>query len=137
MTSVSAGERCRLDDAIHRHGRIGAELDVDTVCRVREQIDAQRLENGFEDGEGDQARDQNVERAHASMHEHLVDDHLEEQRRDDGKDLKEERRDQHFAEKAAILVDCADKPADIEAPGEIGQGRAPGHQDDVTVPDGL
>jgi hypothetical protein len=67
----------------HRHQvtkQTGAELDVDTVCRVREQIDAQRLENGFEDGEGDQAHDQNVERAHASMHEHLVDDHLEEQR---------------------------------------------------------
>jgi hypothetical protein len=44
---------------------------------VCEQIDAQRLENGLEHGQRDKAYDQNVERAHASMHEHLVDDHLE------------------------------------------------------------
>ena len=87
----------------------GAELDVDAVRRVREQMDAQRAENGLEQGQRDEARDQDVERADASMHEHLVDDDLEEQRGDEGKDLKEERRDQHFAEKTAILVDRTDE----------------------------
>jgi hypothetical protein len=76
----------------------GAELDVDTVCRMRKLVDAQRLENGLEHGQHDKPDDQHVERAHASMHEHLVDHHLEEQRRDEGKELKEERDDQHFAD---------------------------------------
>ncbi|MBP1063435.1 hypothetical protein JOE51_004902 [Bradyrhizobium japonicum] len=115
----------------------GAELDVDAVRRVCEQVDAQRSENGLEQGQRDETRDQDIERADASMHEYLVDDDLEEQRGDEGKDLKEERRDQHFAEKPAILVDRTEKPADIESPGEIRQGRTPGHQDDVAVPDGL
>ena len=77
----------------------------------------------------DKADDQHVERAHAAMHEHLVDDHLEEQRRDEGEELQEERGDQHFAEKAAILVDRAEEPADIETAGEIDQAGAPRHQE--------
>ena len=34
-------------------------------------------------------------------------------------------------------MDRADKPADIEAAGEIASGRAPRHQDNVAVPDRL
>ena len=58
----------------------GAEFDVDAVRRVREHIGTQRAEHGLEEGQRDKAGDQNVERAHASMHEYLVDDHLKEQR---------------------------------------------------------
>ncbi|MET3313044.1 uncharacterized protein with von Willebrand factor type A (vWA) domain [Bradyrhizobium japonicum] len=114
-----------------------AEFDVDAVRGVREQIDAQRAENSLEHSQRDEAHNQNVERAHASMHEHLVDHDLEEQRRDESEDLEEERRGQHFAKQSAIFVDSTDEPADVKSPGEIRQGRTPGHQDDVTVPDGL
>ena len=102
----------------------GAELHVDAVRRVREHIGAQRAEHSLEQGQRDQADDQNIERAHASMHEHLVDDHLEEQRGYDAKDLKEERCEQHLAQKPAVLVDRAEKPGDVESSREIRQTRA-------------
>ena len=57
------------------------------------------------------------------MNEHLVDYHLEEQRRDEGKELKEERDDQHLAEEMAVLVDRPQKPCDVEAACEVRQLR--------------
>jgi hypothetical protein len=39
------------------------------------------------------------------VHEHLVDHDLEEERRDQGEDLQEERGDQDFAQQAAVLID--------------------------------
>ena len=48
----------------------------------------------------DQADDQHVERAQAAVDQHLVDDDLEEQRRDEREQLQEERGDQHLAEQA-------------------------------------
>ena len=69
----------------------------------------------------DQADDQHVERAHAAMHQHLVDDDLEEQRRDEREELQEERGDQHLAEQAAVFVDRAEEPGDVEPAGEIRQ----------------
>ena len=81
------------------------------------------------------ADDQHVERAHAAMHEHLVDHDLKEQRRDERKYLQEERGDEHLAEQMSILVDRADKPSDVEAAGEVRQCRAARHQDEAAVPD--
>ena len=115
----------------------GAELDVDAVGGVGEQIGAQDAEDRLEDRDGDQADDQDVERAQAAMHEHLVDDDLEEQRRDQGKELQEERGDQHLAEQAAILVDGAQEPGDVEAARQVEQAGAARHQDEPAVPDRL
>ncbi len=69
------------------------------------------------------------------MHQHLVDDHLEEQRRDQGEQLQEERRDQHFAQEAAIFVDRAQEPGDVEAAGDVRQAGPARHQDQPAVPD--
>ena len=78
-----------------------AQLDVDAVGRVREQIGAQDAEHGLEQRDRDEADDQHVERAQRAMHQHLVDHDLEEQRRDQREELQEERGDQHLAEQAA------------------------------------
>ena len=78
-----------------------------------------RAEDRLEQRDRDEADDQHVERAHAAMHEHLVDDDLEEQRRDERKELQEERGDQHFAEQMAVFVDRAQEPGDVEAAREV------------------
>ena len=69
------------------------------------------------------------------MHQHLVDDDLEEQRRDQGEQLQEERGDQHLAQQAAVFVDRAQEPGDVEAAGEVRQAGAPRHQIEAAVPD--
>jgi len=56
------------------------------------------------------------------MHEDFVNDHLEEQRRDEGEELEKEGGNQHLTEQAAVLVNGAQKPGDVEAPREIRQG---------------
>ena len=58
-----------------------------------------------------------------AMHQHLVDDHLEEQRRDQREELQEERRDQHLAQETPIFVDRAQEPGDVEAAGDVATGR--------------
>ena len=58
----------------------------------------------------------------AAMHEHLVDHDLEEQRRDQRKQLEEEGSDQDFRQEMPVLPDRAQKPCEIEAPGEIREG---------------
>ena len=70
------------------------------------------------------------------MHQHLVDDHLEEQRRDQAEQLQEERRDQNFAQEMAIFVDRAKKPGDVEPARDLRQSSATRHQDQLAVPDG-
>ena len=46
----------------------------------------------------DKADDQHIERAEAAMHQHLVDDDLEEERRDQREELEKERGDETLAE---------------------------------------
>ncbi len=68
------------------------------------------------------------------MHQHLVDHDLEEQGRDQGEELEEERGDQHLGQKPSVFLDRAQEPGDVEAAREVGQGRAPCHQDEPAVP---
>ena len=112
-----------------------AELDVDAVGGVREQIGPQDAQNGLEHRDRHQTDDQHVERAQGPVHQHLVDDHLEEQRRDQGEQLQEERRDQHLAQEMAIFVDRSQKPGDVEPAGDVRQSGPAGHQDQPAVPD--
>ena len=83
----------------------------------------------------EQPDDQHVERAQGPVYQHLVDDHLEEQRRDQGEQLQEERRDQHLAQQMSIFVDRSQKPGDVEAAGDVRQSAPAGHQDQLAVPD--
>ena len=115
----------------------GAELDIDTVGRMGEQIGAQASEHDLEHRNRNQPQDQDVERAKAAMHQHFVDDHLKEQRRHQREKLQEERGEQHLAQKRAIFVDRAHEPGDVEASRELGEAGPPGHQDEASVPRGL
>ena len=111
-----------------------AQLDVDAVGRVREKIGAQDAEDGLEYPDRDEPDHEHVERAHAAMHEHLVDHHLEEQRRDQREELQEEGGDQHLAEEPTVFVNGTEEPGDIEASREIEQSGSPGHQDQTARP---
>ena len=91
-----------------------AEFDVDAIGGVREQIGPQDAQNGLENRDRQQTDDQHVEGAQRPVYQHLVDDDLEEQRRDQGEQLQEERRDQHLAQKMPIFVDRSQKPGDVE-----------------------
>jgi hypothetical protein len=57
------------------------------------------------------------------------------QGRDQRKQLQEERGDQHLAQVLAIFMDRAEKPGDVEAPGEVDQAGPLGHQHQLAVPD--
>ena len=115
----------------------GAQLDIDAVGRVREQIGAQDAQNCLEQRNGDQPDDQNIERAECPIDQNLVDDDLEEQRRNQRKELEEERGDENLAEQIAVLVDGAEEPGDVEAAGKVQQAGATGHQHKTAVPDRL
>ena len=91
----------------------------------------------LEDRDGDQPDHEHVERAQAAMDQHLVDHDLEEQRRDQAEQLEEERCDQHLDQLMAIFVDRAEEPADVEAPAEVDEAGAAGHQHQLPVPYGL
>ena len=90
---------------------------------------AQRAEQGLKDRDRDQAGHQHVERGQTVMHQHLVDHHLEKQRRDQRKQLQEERSDQHLGQEPAIFVHRLQEPADVELAREVGErGPARHHQ---------
>ncbi len=112
----------------------GAELDVDPVGGVREDIGSQDAEHGLEDRNGDEADDQHVERAEAAVHEHLVDHDLEEQGRDQAEELEEEGRDENARQHLAIFVDRPHEPADVEAARQVEQAGPAGHEDHLAVP---
>jgi hypothetical protein len=111
------------------------QLDVDAVGGVREQIGALDAEDGLEQRDRHQTHHQHLQRRQAAVHQHLVDDHLEEQRRDQREELQEERGDEHLAEEASIFVDRPEKPGDAESACDVGQAGPAGHQDQPAVPD--
>ena len=112
----------------------GAQLDVDAVGRVREQIGAQNAQDRLEYADRDKTDDEHVEGAHAAVHEHLVDHDLEEQRRNKGKQLQEERGNKHLAKETAVFVNGAEEPGDVKPTRQINQSRAARHQHETTIP---
>ena len=87
------------------------------VCA--KQIGAQDAEDRLENRNGDEPDNEHVERAQGAVDQHLVDDDLEEQRRDERKQLEEERGGEDLAEQIAVFVDGAEEPADVEAARKI------------------
>jgi len=105
--------------------------------RLGEQIGPQDAQHSLEHRDGHEADHDDVESAEGSADQHLVDDDLEEQRRDEGEQLQEERGDQHLGQMPAVFVNGAQEPGDVEPPRQLDQAGAARHQDDVAVPDVL
>jgi len=91
-----------------------AELDVDPIGGVRQRIGAQVLQRHVEQADDDEPPDEHEQGLIAAMGQHLVDDHLEEERRRQGENLHEQRRRDHMAERAAIAPDGGQEPAHPE-----------------------
>src|SRR5215471_8115187 len=92
----------------------GAKLDIDAVGGMGKKIGTKDAEDQLEGGNCNDPDHQDIECAHAAMNEHLVDDDLKEQRRNQGKQLKEERGNEHLTEKAAVFLNRVEKPVYIE-----------------------
>jgi len=84
-----------------------AQLDIDAVGRVRKQVGPQDPQHGLEHTYPDKPDDEHIERAHAAVHEHLIDDDLEEEGRDEGEHLEKKRCNEHLAQQVSVFVDGA------------------------------
>src|SRR4051812_39248072 len=113
----------------------GAELDVDPVGGVSEQVGPQDAENGLEQSDRQKADHQHVKRAQRAMDQNLVDHDLEEKRRGEREQLQEKGCDEHLAEKVPIFVYRAQEPSEIETSAKVAQSRPSSHQDQAAVPD--
>ena len=80
--------------------QLGPQGHVDAVGGVGEQIGAQPRQHHLEHRHRQQTDSQHIQGGQPAMHQHLVDHHLKEQRRDQGEQLDEEGGDQHFAEQS-------------------------------------
>src|SRR5215813_408940 len=112
-----------------------AELDVDAVGGVREQIGSKDSQYGLENRDRHQPEHEDIERTQRAMHQHLVNHHLKEQWRDQAEQLQEERRDQNFAQEMSVFLDRRHEPGDVESARDIGQSGAAGYLDKLAVPD--
>ena len=101
---------------------------------MAEDVGTQRGEHALEDDDDEQADDEHVERGQPLVHEDLVHHDLEEQRADQREELQEQRDDQHFTEKLAVLDQAGDEPAEVELGEFSGQAGAAGDQDQVAGP---
>ena len=110
-----------------------AELDVDPIGGVRQRIGAQILKRHVEQTDGDEPADEHEQGLVAAMGQHLVDDHLEEQRRREGENLHEQRCGQHMAERTAIAPDGGQEPAHAEL-ARIDAGAADPASDEQRLP---
>ena len=91
-----------------------AEFDVDAVGGVRQRVGAQILQRHVEQADQREAADQHEQGRIAPMGQHLVDHHLEEQRRDQSKYLDEERRHQHMDQRLAVAPQRRREPEEAE-----------------------
>src|SRR5215467_1053267 len=112
-----------------------AKLNIDAVGGVGKDVGPQNPEDRFEHRYDHETDGEHVERAETTMHQNLVDDDLEEQGGDQGKELQEERSYQDPGEYLAVLVNGANKPGDIEAAGQIEQPNPARQEHQLAIPD--
>ena len=105
---IGQGERQDMAEQLRPQG------DIDPVCRMRKEIGPQPTQDRIEQRHGNHADRQDIERGEPLVNEHFVDDDLREQRREQAKELQEERRDQHLAQELAILDKGGNEPVEIE-----------------------
>jgi hypothetical protein len=93
---------------------LGAQADIDPIRRMRKHIDPKPAYNRFENCQRDHSDRQHMERRESLVYEYFVDDDLCKERRQQGEELKKERRNQHFAEKLTIFDNGRDEPGEVE-----------------------
>ena len=76
----------------------GTQFDIDSVGGVGKKVGPQNAEDSFENRNGDESDNEYSERTQGATGQHLVDDDLEEQRRDEREQLQEKRSDEDLAQ---------------------------------------
>ena len=97
-----------LEDARAEHG-------VDAVAGVEHEVLARPGHRRAEHEEEDEREPDHGERALGVVHDHLVDDHLGEERRREPDQLDHERGDEHVAPDRAVADELGHEPAEAEA----------------------
>ncbi len=97
---------------------------------MAEEVGPEPTHGDVKDRDSEIAHRQHFERGQAVVDQHLVDDDLEEKRRDERQDLDEERGDQHVAQQVAIFDQRWDEPAHVERARGARHTLARGHQDE-------
>ena len=90
--------------------------------------------NGFERRNANEFKYEHVECAQRMTYQHLIDDNLEEEGRNETQQLQKQRSNENFAEQMAILVNSAQKPSYAKAPGKLDQTGACRHYHKAAVP---
>src|ERR1700730_18711448 len=98
-------EQMRSKDRVHAAGGVG------------EGVAAQTVEADVGDVHDDKANHQYFQRGQATMHQHLVDHHLEEQRRHEAHKLYEHRDKKHLGQNLLETLDYLPETVDAEAEG--------------------
>ena len=111
-----------------------AELDIDAVGRVGEQIGAQDAEDGLEHRDRDEADDQHVERAEARCTSTLSMTTWKNSGETSAKNCRKNEATSTSPSSVPVFVDRAEKPGDVEAPRQIDQPGAARHQHEPAVP---
>ena len=111
-----------------------AEFHINTTGGVGKHVTAQTRQRDFEDRHHQQTRRNHIQRGQPVMHQHLVHDHLEEQRRNQREQVEHERHQQHFTQQLAIFDNSGDEPGEVELRHFADHRRARGEQDELTTP---
>ena len=93
---------------------LGPQPHVDAVRRLCEQEGAQTGEQTFQQGDHHQGDAQNLEGIEAALRDHLVDDHLNQQRIHQSEQLHHQGCQQHLGQDAAIAADRGQEPDEVE-----------------------
>ncbi|MNL27942.1 hypothetical protein D3C87_1495650 [compost metagenome] len=97
-------------------------------------VAAQTAERGLEDHDRQQAGGDDIQGRQALVHQHLVHDHLEEQRGHQCEQLQDKRNHDDFAQQLSVFDDGRDEPGEIKARGLAGQCGLGTNQQQTSAP---
>ena len=92
-----------------------AQYGIDAIAAVQHEVLAHPCEQAREDGEDRHRNADGNQRALRSVHDHLVDDRLREERGGERDELQRERREQHVAPNVLVLEQFRHEPPEAES----------------------
>ena len=87
---------------------------IDSVGGLGEQEGLEAAEHTLQDGHHHQGDTENLQCVETSLRDHLVDDHLNQQRVGQGEELNHEARSQHLGEHSAVALQSGPEPTGAE-----------------------
>ncbi len=91
--------------------QLGAQFHVDAVGGVAEQVVAHGAQHDLKDTHAQQRDHHHVQCRQRAVRQHLVNDHLKNERSDQRNDLHKQRSQQNLAHQSAVLAQRMPEPA--------------------------